>query len=101
MPILIFAILLGLVPAAIAKHKGRSFALWWLYGSLILIVALPHALIMRPKAERIEAQAIANGGRKCPFCAEIIKAEANVCRFCGRDLAGADPKIVGGIVIKE
>jgi hypothetical protein len=25
--------------------------------------------------------------RKCPYCAELIRQEAKVCRFCGREIA--------------
>lgn len=82
--ILIIPIVLGLIPAAIANSKGHSFVGWWLYGALLWIVALPHALMLRPDARTIETKALADGElRKCPRCAELVKREAKVCRFCG------------------
>ncbi|HIE4198705.1 zinc ribbon domain-containing protein [Burkholderia vietnamiensis] len=24
--------------------------------------------------------------KKCPHCAEFVKRDANVCRYCGRDV---------------
>lgn len=46
MEILILAALLGLIPAFIAKNKGRSFAGWWVYGALLFVVALVHSLLI-------------------------------------------------------
>ncbi len=66
--------LLGLIPASIARHKGRPFGLWWNYGFFAFIVALPHALLIK-------------GYRKCPFCAESIKAEAGLCPHCRQQIA--------------
>ena len=86
MEIAIVAALLGLIPAMIARRKGRQFVLWWVYGLLLFIVALPHALLLKPELTRIEEQQAAQGLKKCPFCAEMIKPDARVCRYCGRDL---------------
>ena len=40
--LLVLAAVLGLIPAYIAKSKGRSFALWWIYGWMLFIVAIIH-----------------------------------------------------------
>lgn len=78
-------IVLGLVPAVVAQAKGRSFVAWWLYGTLLWIVAMPHALLLSTDQGRIDARAVRQGGKKCPHCAEIIRHDARVCRFCGRE----------------
>ena len=46
---LIVAAGLAFIPASIAKKKGYSFGLWWLYGWLLFIVAIIHVAVIPDK----------------------------------------------------
>jgi uncharacterized membrane protein len=46
--IVVAAFMLALFPALIARSKGRNFGLWYLYGLALFLIAMIHALVLKP-----------------------------------------------------
>lgn len=47
--------LLGLIPAYLAKKKGRNFFEWWFFGIVLFPVALPLSIVIKQKADDLQA----------------------------------------------
>lgn len=99
---LIIGIILGAIVGVIAEQKNRSFFPWALYGFFFFFLAIIHIAAIGDK--KYEDQGLEEMGyMKCPACAEMVKREASLCRYCktsiqkGSSETEADAKTSGTV----
>jgi hypothetical protein len=85
LPGVLLSVALGVMTALVARGKGRSLIAWWLYGTLMPLIGLFHAMLLAPKLATRRGTG-ASAIRRCPYCAEAIKPELDVCPECWRVL---------------
>jgi hypothetical protein len=74
------SIVVGIIAA---KVRGRSGWGWFFLSVLFSPLLMGILLLFLPKL-----------GRHCPFCAEVISEQAQVCKHCGRDLDPTPPALM-------
>lgn len=74
------------------KNRGRSCA-GGFFCSLFFtpVIGLIVGAIISPSVQKVELvqqnrEPQTADTKKCPSCAEMVKAEAKVCRYCGREI---------------
>ncbi len=91
-----YVVIFGGLTAWLATTKGRGGCAWFVLGALIgplalLAVALAPATQKPSPAFRAQAAPPPVGLRpetkRCPQCAETVKADARICRFCRYEFA--------------
>ena len=66
-----------------ARRKGRSALAWFVLAVLFPVISWIIVATMAPSVEAIALRGLRDGSsRRCPNCAEAIRTDARMCRYC-------------------
>ena len=84
---LIAGVIFGTFTQALATSKGYDKKYFFWIGFLFNIIGLLFVMGLKNLESDPSYNSSNAATKKCPFCAELIKAEAKVCRYCNREIS--------------
>ncbi|MHC1740132.1 MAG: zinc ribbon domain-containing protein [Anaerolineaceae bacterium] len=62
-------------------------------GIIVGVVMIAISLIVISNRQGVNKES-SSDQKKCPYCAELIKEDAMVCRYCGKDVSDILPEAI-------
>lgn len=98
---LVILLISGGITGFIADKKGYSLYGYFFVGLVLGVLGIVLIYVLPSTPEKIEEKKLqSRAGRKCPMCAEVVKAEAQICRYCRHELS-PDPNLSHFVTIKK
>lgn len=88
--ILFLIIIFSFAVATAANSRNRSFFGWLLIAFLISPILAAILLFILPKAKGAIEEECEIDTKNCPRCAESVKINALVCRYCSHEFSDRD-----------
>ena len=80
-----FWLLCGVVAAVIVSNKGGGAIAGFFVGALLGPLGIIISLFMGNDAAKADKLVASGQMKKCPMCAELVQAEAVICKHCRHD----------------